>query len=215
MNTLKINTIITAGGASTRFGSNKLLEYMPNENRVVEETVKKFIPYSDKIIIPCRDDIEKCIKNSDFYKDNSNKFIFVKNGSTRQESVYNALMCCKNPDYVLIHDGARPYISDEVIKKTIETVIEKDAVCVGVYAVDTIKITDSQKRIIKTLDRKTVFQAQTPQAFKFDIIKDIHKNLCGMEFTDDSSMAEYSGICVYALEGSFTNKKITTKEDLN
>ena len=116
---------------------------------------------------------------------------------------------------MLIHDGARPFIDFETIKKTIEMTLEKKAVCVGVMAIDTIKQVQNGK-IIKTLDRKEIFQAQTPQAFEYELIKKIHtKYQDNQSFTDDSSMVEYEGIDVYYLEGKITNKKITTKEDLS
>ena len=92
---------------------------------------------------------------------------------------------------------------------------EKHAVCVGVMAIDTIKQVKNGK-IIKTLDRKEIFQAQTPQAFDYKLIKEIHeKYKDNQNFTDDSSMVEFDGIDVYYLEGKITNKKITTKEDLS
>ena len=81
-------------------------------------------------------------------------------------------------------------------------------------AIDTIKVVENGK-IIKTLDRKSIFQAQTPQAFEYNLIKNLHeKYKNNPNFTDDSSLAEAEKIDVYYLEGSITNKKITTKADL-
>ena len=126
----------------------------------------------------------------------------------------NKVQLCSNPEIVLIHDGARPFISKEIIKKAIDLTYEKKAVVVGVSAIDTIKEIKDGK-IIKTLDRRNIFQAQTPQAFEYSLIKKIHEEYKNNQnFTDDSSMAENYGIEVFALEGSKTNKKITTKEDL-
>ncbi len=87
--------------------------------------------------------------------------------------------------------------------------------CVGIYATDTIKITDNNGKIIKTIDRNTVFQAQTPQGFDFNTILNAHKKLKNESFTDDSSMLEHLEIEVYALLGTQSNKKITFREDLN
>jgi len=206
----KISAIITSGGSSTRFGSNKLLEKL-GELSVIETTILKFIDLVDEIIIPTKDDIKEYLLNSKIY---CNKIIFAPCGETRQQSVYNGLLTCNNPDIVLIHDGARPFIDKTTIQKTIELTKEKRAVCVGIMAIDTIKVVENGK-IIKTLDRKSIFQAQTPQAFEYNLIKNLHeKYKDNPNFTDDSSLAEAEKIDVYYLEGSIANKKITTKADL-
>lgn len=206
----KITTIITAGGKSERFGSNKLLEKIGNLS-VIEMTVSKFLDLSDEIIIPCLDVIKNHIENSKLY---SNKIKFAPSGKTRQISVYNALQTCINTDIILIHDGARPFIEKETIKKAIELTEKHHAVLVGIKAIDTIKEIKDDK-IIKTLDRNNIFQAQTPQCFKFDLIKKVHELYKdNPNFTDDCSMVEEYGKTVHILEGSKKNIKITTKEDL-
>lgn len=215
MNTFnKITAIITAVGVSNRFGSNKLLESLEGGKSVIITTIEKFLPFCDEIIIPCHDDVKEHIKKN--ISDNS-KIAFASFGETRQKSVFNGLMECKKAggcDIVLIHDGARPFIEPDTIKETVEKLKEYKGVCVGIYATDTIKITDETGKIIKTIDRNTVFCAQTPQGFDFKTILDAHKKLQDKNFTDDSSMLEYLGVEVYALEGTRTNKKITFREDL-
>ena len=117
-------------------------------------------------------------------------------------------------EYDAVHDDQLKYIEKETIKKCIELTYEKKAVIVGTMAIDTIKKVENGK-IIKTIDRNTIFQAQTPQAFEYELIKKIHTHYKNnANFTDDSSMAEAFGIDVFILEGSKNNKKITTKEDL-
>lgn len=206
----KTSAIITSGGSSTRFGTNKLLEKLDNYS-VIETTILKFINLVDEIIVPCKDDIKNHILNSNIY---NKKIKFAPAGNTRQESVYNGLSFCENPDIVLIHDGARPFIDEITIQKTIELTYEKKAVVVGIMAIDTIKKIENGK-ITKTLDRKNIFHAQTPQAFDFKLIKKIHeKYKNNTNFTDDSSLLEIEGVEVYPLIGKITNKKITTREDL-
>ena len=210
-NKITVSAIITSGGSSSRFGSNKLLEYIDNLS-VIETTISKFSDLVDEIIIPSSDEVKKHIEQSKLF---SNKIKFVLAGSSRQKSVYNGLMGCNNPDIVLIHDGARPFIKKEIIKKTIEKTLLNNAVVVGVFAIDTIKEVKDCK-IIKTLNRKTIFQAHTPQAFKYDLIKKIHEKYKDNDtFTDDSSMAEKEGIEVTILEDSKDNIKITFKDDLS
>lgn len=212
-NNVKISAIITSGGASTRFGSNKLLEKI-GDYSVIETTVLKFIDLVDEIIIPTKEDVKDHILNSKALKPYQNKIKFAPSGKTRQLSVFSGLQNCSNPDIVLIHDGARPFIEKNIIKKAIEKTIEKKAVLVGVVAVDTIKKVKNGK-IIETLDRNEIFQAQTPQCFDFKLIKKIHEHFKDTpDFTDDCAMAEAYNVEVYILEGSKNNIKITLKEDL-
>ncbi len=212
----KVEAIITAGGISSRFGSNKLLENLNGGKSVILTTIEKFLPFCDEIIIPCHDDVKEHIeKNLPSFL---NKIKFAPFGSTRQKSIFNGLLLCEENggcNIVLIHDGARPFIEPDTIQKTIDKLKTTKAVCVGVYATDTIKITDKDGKIIKTVDRNKVFCAQTPQGFDFKTILDAHKKLKDKNFTDDSGMLEALGIEVYALVGTQTNKKITFKEDLN
>ena len=207
-----ISTIITAGGLSSRFGENKLLVKIGSMS-VIEHTISKFLNVSDEIIIPTTKSTRDFIESSSVYY--REKITFAPFGKTRQESVYNALCLCKYNDYVLIHDGARPFIEQSDILKIIEEVKEKNAVCSGVFAIDTIKITNEKGIIEKTIDRKKVFQAQTPQAFYYDLIMEAHKKFRGSDsFTDDSSMIEALGESVYIFENTAGNKKITTPADL-
>ncbi len=209
-NNIETSAIITAGGNSSRFGSNKLLEKLENLT-VIETTISKFINIVDEIIIPAQDETKNFIINSSIYFD---KIKFAQAGTTRQKSVYNGLLRCSNPKIVLIHDGARPFIEEEAIKKIIDLTKKEKAVIAGTMAIDTIKQVQNG-RIIKTLDRKTIFQAQTPQSFDFELIKKIHEKYKNEEiFTDDSSMAEKFGIEPVIFETSPNNKKITTKTDL-
>lgn len=206
---LKISAVITSGGNSTRFGSNKLLEYIKDKT-VIETTILKFINLVDEVIVPAQDEVKEHLLSTPLAK----KIKFALPGETRQKSVYNGLMACSNPDIVLIHDGARPFIEKETIKKTIELTKEKKAVVVGFFATDTMKeVVDG--KILETIDRRFIFHAQTPQAFDYELIKKVHELYKeGYSFTDDSSMVESFGGDVYILEDSRNNIKITTKEDL-
>ncbi len=214
MNKIKISAIITAGGKSSRFGSNKLIEKI-NDLTVIELTISKFIDLVDEIIIPTSDEIKDLILKSKIYNP---KIKFAPFGATRQMSVYSALQVCSNPEIVLIHDGARPFVDKEIIKKTIEKTFEKGAVVVGKLAVDTIKEIDfngNEAKILKTLNRKKIFLAQTPQSFNYQLIKKLHeKYKNNPDFTDDSSILEKENIEVYIIENDKKNTKITTKDDL-
>ena len=210
MNISKIGVIITAGGNSTRFGSNKLLEKV-SKLSVIELTISKFIDIADFIVIPCQDDIKNHILNSKLY---CNKIIFAPPGKTRQKSVYNAIQIIKEDCILLIHDGARPFVEKETIEDVIKYTKKYNACVAGIFAVDTVKKVEDSF-IVDTIDRKKIFLAHTPQGFKFDLIKKIHdKYKNSSDFTDDSSMVESAGIKVYALLDKKNNIKITTKDDL-
>lgn len=209
----KFSLIITAGGTSSRYGNtNKLLENI-NDKTVIEETVAKFIDFDkiDEIIISANISIIPILENmfSGFPK-----IKIIEGGNTRQKSVYNALQVVKN-EFVLIHDGARPLIRKDTIAYVLEAVVDKNAVTVMTKTTDTIKEVDADGRIIRTIDRSKLYNTQTPQAFRTDIIKQAHEKLKDGNFTDDCSMLEELNIPVYIVNGSYTNIKITIKSDID
>lgn len=208
----KFSLIITAGGTSSRYGNtNKLLEKI-NDKTVIEETVTKFIDFDeiDEIIISANISIIPILQEIF----NNPKIKIIEGGNTRQKSVYNALQVVKN-EYVLIHDGARPLIRKDTIAYVLEAVVDKNAVTVMTKTTDTIKEVDIDGRILRTIDRSKLYNTQTPQAFRTDIIKQAHEKLKDGNFTDDCSMLEELGIPVYIVNGSYTNIKITIKSDLD
>lgn len=206
----KINAIIPAGGTSSRFGNkNKLLEKI-NGKEVIKHTVEAFEKSNVNDIIICAnpaiiEDIQNIFKNS-------KKVKIIEGGATRQASVFNGLKQCEC-DYVLIHDGARPMISTDLINQTIEMVKDKKALTVATKTIDTIKEVENGK-IIRTIDRSKLYNTQTPQAFEYNLIKSAHERLQGQNYTDDAGMLEALGETVYILDGSYKNIKITTQNDI-
>ena len=203
---MKITAIITAGGTSSRFGNkNKLLEKI-NGKEIIRYTVEAFEKSDvDEIIICANKSIIEDLQSMFKHK-------IIEGGATRQESVYNGIMAA-DCDFILIHDGARPVITTELINKTIEMVKDKKAVCVMTKTTDTIKEVENGK-IIKTIDRTKLYNTQTPQAFEYNLIKSVHEKLKGENYTDDSGMAEALGYEVYVVEGDYGNIKITTQSDI-
>ena len=141
---MRFGAIITAGGSSTRFGSNKLIEKV-NGKTVIEYSVEAFLKSDIDEIVICGDDyLKEVFCHSELYSESiNNKIKFVKGGQTRQESVYNGLTAI-NCDYVLIHDAARPMITPEIIEKVKDEVVDKKAVSVMIKTVDTIKEVNGQ-----------------------------------------------------------------------
>lgn len=209
---MRFKAIITAGGTSSRYGKkNKLLEKIGTKE-VIKYTVEAFLSVQEisEIIICANISVIEEIKEIF----NEDKIRIIEGGKTRQESVSNGLSAAKGADYVLIHDGARPIIKPDVIKKVISEVQEKKALTVAVKTTDTIKQVDENLKIIKTLDRSSLYNTQTPQAFEYDLIKNAHVKLKGQDFTDDAGMLEFLGYNVYVLEGDSGNIKITTQNDI-
>lgn len=206
------SVIIPAGGSSSRYGNtNKLLETL-NKRTVIEETVSKFVDINEveRVIIPANasiiDRIQQYFKNP--------KILIIEGGKTRQESVYNGLKLV-NTDYVIVHDAARPLVTVDIIKSVIDTVQVYNAVSVMTKTTDTIKEVDNNGFIVKTIDRSRLYNTQTPQAFKTQLLLKAHNKFINSSFTDDASMLEELNIPVYVLNGSYTNIKITTKSDLD
>jgi len=153
------------------------------------------------------------LKDSDSCGDISNgKNSSCDNSSTENESCEGSL----SNSYVLIHDGARPFVSDDIILRCADCVVEKKGCGAGVLVKDTIKQTGIENIIEKTLDRSNLWAIQTPQAFALDDILALHNKAesDNLDFTDDTALYEYYGKASYMVEGSYSNIKITTPEDL-
>ena len=210
---MNVSVILAAGGSSTRFGKDKLIEKI-NNDEVIIYTLKKFynILNINEIVIVTAKHLIAIIK--DLTKDYKNVKV-IEGSTSRQKSVFNGLKnVLKNTDYVIIHDGARPLIKEETILKCLNEAYISKAAAVGVKTTDTIKLTDDNLNIIKTIDRKCLYNIQTPQIFKYETILECQKKLYDKDFTDDASMLEYLNIPVKIVEGEYSNIKITTKTDL-
>ncbi len=138
----------------------------------------------------------------------------VLGGGERKYSVYNGLkVLSPDTDYVLIHDGARPFINSKMISSSILAARKHRAAVVGVPEKHTIKEI-GRRKAIKTLNRESLWEIQTPQVFKKDIILKAYQNISGYNVTDDAMLVERLGIRPAVVLGSYSNIKITTPEDL-
>ncbi len=208
-----ISTIITAGGTSSRFGGQNKLLYKLEGKPIIMYSVSLFdsLDFVDEIIVSVN---SKYIAQFKELFKGMKKVRIVEGGSVRQESVYNALKECKNCSYVIIHDGARPFIKKEIIIKCLEKAKEKSAAIVAVKTIDTIKIADSDGKILSTPQRSMLWNAQTPQIFEYSKILMLHEKYKDRNFTDDALLFEQEGLEVYIQEGDYSNIKITTLEDI-
>lgn len=142
----------------------------------------------------------------------------VPGGRERFQSVYCGLQAIKSCDYVLIHDGARPFIDPAMIQRTLDAVRKTGACVVGMPVKDTIKVCDENQFAVNTPKRSLLWSVQTPQAFSFPLIKGAYEKLIQSgrdDATDDAMVVEQmESRSVKLVEGSYQNIKITTPEDL-
>jgi 2-C-methyl-D-erythritol 4-phosphate cytidylyltransferase len=134
-------------------------------------------------------------------------------GERRQDSVKCGLSKLKGCDWVVIHDGARPFVTEDLIANGLEAAVETGTALAGVPAKDTVKLAWADAIVIGTLPREHVWLAQTPQVFRSDIINEAYE-LIGDDVTDDAALVERLGHKVKLYMGSYLNFKITTPEDL-
>jgi 2-C-methyl-D-erythritol 4-phosphate cytidylyltransferase len=199
----KIIAIIPAAGSGLRMGLNKKKQYLEiNGKPLLFYTVRKFysLDYIDKIIIVAdRENIDFVSKSIILENNFQNKVIVICGGNTRTQSV---------------NFGVRPFVSSEIIRKVIDKTIDKGAAIVCTKTVDTIKCVRN-KIIQKTVDRKMLYNAQTPQGFEYKLIKECMGKAMKTDilFTDESSILEYFGYEVHMVESKEINIKITNKQD--
>lgn len=170
------------------------------------------------ILVTGKESLDFCRKEIvDFYGFSKVKAI-VPGGKERYDSVYAGLCACEGADYVLIHDGARPFVTEEIICRIKEAVIVYQACIAGMPSKDTVKIADEGQMVAATPKRSLVWTIQTPQAFSYELIKEAHEKARQgdmNEITDDAMVVEaFSDQSIRLVEGSYENIKVTTPEDI-
>lgn len=214
----KVSAVIVAAGSSSRMhGIDKqLLDIggMPVIARAVSAFQKS--EFISEIVIVTREDLIGKI-NDLVSKYGFNKVTAVVNGAdTRQKSVFNGISATSETcEYVAIHDGARPFVTQDIIKNTVDAAIKYGAASAAQTAKDTVKIAEDNGKIVKTVNRDTVRLMQTPQVFEKNVYLSAMKSVPNSEmFTDDCILMEKFGKPVYCVESSPLNLKITTREDI-
>lgn len=224
--------VIAAAGSSSRMGLGKKKEYLPLKNgTVLSESVRAFIEASDfsEVIVSIPKDGEQEAKAA-LLADTEIKSLlknttltFTEGGATRQESVFKALCKIKNKNsIVLIHDGARPFISKKIIQDVIRATQEFGAAVPAIQPVDTQKEIAPDGTISRHLVRKNLGAVQTPQGFLLEPLIECHKAAFQkkLEFTDDTEVWDAfpnftGGKKVHIVEGNEKNKKITFIQDIS
>lgn len=218
--------IVLAAGSGSRMGNSEKKQFMDlGGHPLIYYSIKAFLDAGIKniILVTAKEDMEKCREIAREY--GFSDLHIIEGGEERCYSVYNGLLEVRE-EYVLIHDGARAFITKEIILRCMEGAVEKDAVIAALPVKDTIKVRslnndtlDEYELIDRTPDRKRLFLAQTPQAFRTELIRDGYKKIIERgeieRLTDDASVLESLGIDVYMVEGDYLNIKITDPADLH
>jgi len=218
---MKVVALIPSAGVGKRMGARTSKQFLDIDNRpILAQTLSRFeesqkvtevyIVVSKKEETRCRRDIVERYNLKKVVK-------IVIGGMERQDSVKNGLDAVGSEcDIVMIHDGVRPFVTSQLIDEAISNTCLYDATVVAVPVKDTVKTISPHGEIVETLEREKIWLAQTPQTFKYDIIKRAYKNAYDNNIygTDDSYLVELLGIKVRIIRGTYENMKITTPEDL-
>lgn len=212
--------VIVAAGTGSRMKKDINKQFIKLKNKeIVAHTIEKFYNSEniDDIVVVIREDEEEYFNKNIKEKYGFTNIKVAHGGNERQDSVFNGIkMLKKECDVVLIHDGARPFVTDDIIKRSTNKANEHNAIVVGVKVKDTIKVVSDNGNIVDTPNRSYLWAVQTPQVFKYDIITKAYEDAYNNNYygTDDAMLVERIGYNVKMIEGSYNNIKITTQEDL-
>ena len=215
--------LILAAGSGTRMNSELPKQFVVVNNKpLFLYSVETFQnnPDIDMIVIATNEQYISRVK--ELTMDYSKVEAVIAGGETRQASVYNGLkqiekLINSENDNILIHDSARPLVSDRIISENVRACIKFGAVDTVIQASDTIINSKDSETINEILDRKEIYQTQTPQSFRFSIIKKAHERALKdnvPNVTDDCKLAMHFGVDVHFVQGDKLNFKVTTPEDL-
>lgn len=225
---MKTAAIVLAAGSGSRMRSNIKKQYMEiNEKPLIYYALKAFEDsFTDEVVLVVSPgDIDYCkAEIVDKYGFTKVKRI-VEGGAERYDSVRLGLHAIsEDTDYVMIHDGARPFVTEDIMQRSVDAARDFRACVVGMPVKDTIKVSDENGFAKATPDRKTLWMIQTPQTFEYSLIRKLYDKLeedkeeikaKGINITDDAMVVEtFSDVKVKLVEGSYNNIKVTTPEDI-
>lgn len=219
---MKSTAIILAAGQGKRMHSRVQKQFLSLKGKPVLyyslACFQNSPEIQEVILVTSAESVEYCkkeiVQNYGFSKVKK----IIPGGKERYDSVFQGLLACTDCDYVYIHDGARPFVTEEIIVRAEKTVKKYGGCVVGMPSKDTVKIADEKQFIAQTPRRSLVWTVQTPQAFSYGLIRRAYEKARQKSMdniTDDAMVAEvYENIHIPLVEGSYENIKITTPEDL-
>ena len=219
---MHVTALILAAGEGRRIGGATPKSFLPIAGRllVLRTLDRMFSARSVEtvVLVVAAGEVERCesmLRSDAALKDC--RWLLQTGGATRQQSARRGLeRVGSDTDIVIIHDGARPFVSPGLIDRCVESAAEKQAVVVGLPVRDTIKVVSQEHWVQGTRERSALWEIQTPQVFKRKLIVAAHERAerDGAQVTDDAMVVERTGAPVYVVEGERTNLKITVPEDL-
>jgi 2-C-methyl-D-erythritol 4-phosphate cytidylyltransferase/2-C-methyl-D-erythritol 2,4-cyclodiphosphate synthase len=212
-----VSAIIAAGGRGARLGGDRPKQFLSLGGRpILQRSVDAFVlsdRIADVVVALPRDGVDRV---PEYLRGRSKPIEIVEGGARRQDSVANAFaLVSGRADVVVIHDAARPLVSADVIRRTVDAAVECGAAISALPATDTVKQGDANRFIVGTLPRGEIFLAQTPQAFRVDVLREaLAQAGASADATDEATLAERAGHRVRLIDGDPRNVKITTLDDL-
>jgi 2-C-methyl-D-erythritol 4-phosphate cytidylyltransferase len=215
-NQQKVGAIIAAAGESKRMGGMDKVFALLGGEPVLYRVIDAFHgcnSIDQIVVVVSRENLEKCRQL--VAEPRGSKVIEAcAGGRRRQDSVAAGLSRLSQCQWVVIHDGARPLLTVDLIERGLEAAGETGAAVAAVPVTDTIKVAGDDRLVQQTLPRRNLWAVQTPQVFRFDIIAEAYRQVED-EVTDDASLVEQLGYRVKLYMGSYDNIKVTTPNDLD
>ncbi len=211
----KVGVAVVAAGESSRMGGIDKIFAPLGDAPLLAHCLKTFdeSPSVHDIVVATSqsnlDDVKRLVERFRLTKIEG----VVEGGARRQDSVLNALLSLKGTEIALIHDGARPFVGQDVIERAVSSASKFGAATAAVPVKDTIKVANPDLSVRDTPARETLWAAQTPQAFAYELILEAHSRIT-RDATDDAAMVEAIGHPVKLFMGSYDNIKVTTPEDI-
>ena len=215
---MKFGVVIAAAGRGTRMESSEKKQFIEMQGKpVLYYSVRLFtqIPaVREIIVVTSQEDVERTqVLLQEWALPN---VTVIAGGKERQQSVHLGLQALKQAEYVMIHDAARPFVSEDLIQQIMTKALETQAAIPAVPVKDTIKIVSDSGEVISTPSRQSLWAVQTPQAFRLSLILELHLEAekAGFLGTDDAMLMEWKHKKVHVVPGDYTNIKLTTPDDL-
>jgi 2-C-methyl-D-erythritol 4-phosphate cytidylyltransferase len=209
----RIGLVLLAGGSGKRMGTTLAKQFIHIQNKsILQHCIDRFYSWNKRlevVVVLPENDIDYWIS----IRENKHlNYILCKGGKERFHSVKNGLEAIKNVDYVMIHDGVRPFVSNDVLDRCIQSLEKNKGVIPVLSPTESIRMLNENGS--EHLDRSEIRLVQTPQCFHFNAIKEAYNNEYKLSFTDDASVFEKDGNIVDLVEGNDENIKITKPSDL-
>jgi 2-C-methyl-D-erythritol 4-phosphate cytidylyltransferase len=218
----EIAAIVAAGGSGERFGSSRPKQFLNLGGKpLLAHTITAFARSADidrVILVLPRQDFERNVELMSPWCDKDAGVELVPGGDSRQDSVWNgvSVLAADFDGWVLVHDGARPLVSEALIRDVVRAAKQFGGALAGLPVDHTLKEVDSEAGVVRTVDRRRYYQAQTPQCFRHEVLRAAleRARADGFQGTDEAELVERMGGGVHIVPGSVRNLKVTTQEHL-